>query len=80
MASRGNREPDGIYANHFTVGQSGLEFVIDFSQSYSGKEDGAIHTRIVTAPWYARALWELLGKSIEQHERANGAIRPPGKE
>ena len=62
----------GLYANHFEVGHTAFEFVIDFGQNYSGKPPSACHTRIVTSPVYARALLDTLQRAIAQYEAAFG--------
>jgi len=38
-------------------------------------EDVRFHTRIVTAPGYAKAFFDTLRDSIAQHEEQFGAIR-----
>lgn len=62
------------YANYFKVGYNEFEFVIDFGQFYHGDEDMRMHTRIITCPAYMKVLLEILGKSIEEYERAYGNI------
>lgn len=70
---------EGRYANYFKVGHNAFEFVIDFGQLYPAGEPGdknaQFHTRIITAPVYARALVETLQDSIEQYVQGFGAIR-----
>jgi hypothetical protein len=65
---------EGKYANYFKVGYNAFEFVIDFGQLYPENETGTkkaqIHTRIVTAPVYAKALLETLQTSIAQYEQS----------
>ena len=50
---------EGRYANYFKIGYNAFEFVIDFGQLYPEGEPGdkkaRFHTRIITAPVYARA-------------------------
>lgn len=65
---------EGRYANYFKVGYNEFEFVIDFGQFYHDDEDMRMHTRIITSPAYMKALLEILGKSIEECERAYGNI------
>ena len=66
---------EGRYANYFKVGYNEFEFVIDFGQFYhDDEEDMRMHTRIITSPAYMKALLEILGKSIEEYERAYGNI------
>ena len=65
---------EGRYANYFKVGYNEFEFVIDFGQFYHDDEDMRMHNRIITSPAYMKALLEILGKSIEEYERAYGNI------
>jgi hypothetical protein len=65
----------GRYANYFTVGHNVFEFVLDFGQFYPQGEAPQLHTRIVTAPSYARALLETLRESVEQYEETFGPIQ-----
>ncbi|MGH8555018.1 MAG: DUF3467 domain-containing protein [Gammaproteobacteria bacterium] len=69
---------EGRYANYFKVGYNAFEFVIDFGQLYPAGEPGdksaQFHTRIITAPVYARALVETLQDSLEQYAQSFGAI------
>lgn len=65
---------EGRYANYFNVGHNCLEFLLDFGQFYPESDDAQMHTRIVTAPAYAKAFWGILGDSILQYERSFGAI------
>ena len=74
------RQPAGpsLYVNYFEVGQNPFEFLIDLGQYRPGCSDepGAveIHTRIATAPSYAKLLAALLDRAVREHESANGAI------
>jgi hypothetical protein len=79
MKEKKNRGPAGIrinrrYANYFKVGYNGFEFFFDFGQSVAESRDVMIHTRIVTAPGYAKALMETLRDSIAKHEETYGII------
>lgn len=69
---------EGRYANYFKVGYNAFEFVIDFGQLYPAGEPGdkkaRFHTRIITAPVYARALVETLQDSVEQYAQGFGEI------
>jgi len=69
------REIVGRYANCFEVGHNPCEFLFDFGQSYDGGVAGTVHTRIVTGPVHAKALLNLLHRSIEQYESTFGRIR-----
>ena len=65
------------YANHFEVGYNAFEFLLDFAQDYYGPEGMAVaHTRIVTAPAYAKVFRSLLDRSIVEYEAAFGPIGP----
>ena len=65
---------EGRYANAFKVGYNAFEFLLDFGQFYPESERAQLHTRIITSPVYAKALWETLRESIEQYERSFGTI------
>ena len=66
---------NGRYANYFKVGNNAFEFVFDFGQSEGESEDASIHTRIVTAPGYAKAFMKTLTESIALYEKEFGIIR-----
>ena len=68
------------YANYFKVGHNAVEFLLDFGQFYSESENAWLHTRIITSPIYAKALLELLRKSIDRYEQIFGAVRQEDKE
>jgi hypothetical protein len=64
-----------VYANQFEVGFNAFEFLLDFAQDYYGTEGmTVVHTRIVTAPAYAKVFRGLLDRSIREYEAAFGAI------
>ena len=65
---------EGKYANYFKVGYNAFEFVIDFGQCYPENDQAELYTRIVTSPAYAKALYELLHKSITEYESSHGPI------
>ncbi len=65
---------EGRYANVFKVGHNAFEFLLDFGQFYPETGAPQLHTRIVTAPTYAKALLETLRESIEQYEQTFGII------
>lgn len=71
-ANRG--QPVGQYANSFKVGYNAFEFVIEFGQLHAGGDPEKVHTRIVTAPEYAKTLASLLAKSIARHQKTFGLI------
>jgi hypothetical protein len=64
------------YANYFEVGHNPFEFVLDFGQHHSENGVAHPHTRIVTAPVYAKTLATMLLESIQAYERQRGAIDP----
>jgi hypothetical protein len=70
----------GLYANSFEVGYTAFEFVIDFSQTYTGKSSRS-HTRIVTSPIYARALLTTLGHAVGEYAERFGPVaeEPPAR-
>ena len=65
---------EGRYANVFKVGHNAFEFLLDFGQFYPETGAPQHHTRIITAPTYAKALLQTLRESIEQYERSFGII------
>jgi len=71
--SRTQSPTKGLYANYFEIGHTPFEFVIDFGQSYEGK-DTACHTRIVTSPTYARALLQTLGEAVDEYRKRFGEV------
>jgi hypothetical protein len=66
---------NGRYANCFKVGYNAFEFLFDFGQSEGDSGGASIHTRIVTAPGYAKAFTKTLSESIAQYEKEFGPIR-----
>jgi hypothetical protein len=69
-----NGEPNGQYANYFTVGHNAFEFVFDFGQIHTQGRPAPLHTRIITTPVYAKSLLGLLQESIDQYEQLFGTI------
>lgn len=68
------------YANQFEVGYNAFEFLFDFGQDYAdgtGDAAASTHTRIVTAPAYAKVFLDLLDRSIVDYEAQFGAIALP---
>lgn len=75
-AARAAPEP-ASYANQFEVGFNAFEFLLDFAQNYDSAEGMALaHTRIVTAPAYAKVFLALLERSVGEYEAAFGPIGP----
>lgn len=68
-----NSQPNGRYANDFTVGHNAFEFLFDFSQTFDDRT-ALHHTTIITTPAYAKNLLGLLQKSIDQYEDVFGTI------
>ena len=66
---------EGRYANWFQIGHNAFEFLLDFGQHFPETSEMHPHTRIITSPTYAKALFELLQTSIEQYEESHGPIR-----
>ena len=66
--------PAGRYANYFAVGYNAVEFLFDCGQCYGDSTNARVHTRIITSPMYARALFAALGKSLAEYEQAFGRI------
>jgi hypothetical protein len=66
---------NGRYANCFKVGYNAFEFLFDFGQSEGDSGGLSIHTRIVTAPGYAKAFMKTLTESIALYEKEFGTIR-----
>jgi hypothetical protein len=70
----------GRYANYFKVGHNAYEFIIDFCQyypandCYSETEKAELCERFITSPAYAKALMEVLRKSIKEYEDTFGLI------
>ncbi len=72
-SSQGAHPLNGGYANYFKIGHNLFEFILDFGQSYNEDEPALFHTRIITSPVYAKALFELLGESLGQYEQSFGS-------
>ena len=68
----GRRE--GRYANYFQIGHNAFEFLFDFGQGYPEEQEAHFHTRIITGPVYALALFETLRESLGRYEQTFGAI------
>lgn len=60
------------YANAFNIGHNAFEFVLEFGQQLSEEEDATMHTRIITHPIYAKALYESLGDALSRYGREFG--------
>jgi hypothetical protein len=67
-------QPEGRYANYFKIGHNAFEFLLDFGQFYPETNQAQLHTRIVTTPAYAKALFETLRDSLDQYQQAFGSL------
>jgi hypothetical protein len=81
MRKDGDRPPPAVerpalaqYTNYFEVGQNPYEFLIDLGQF--SPEAGAVHfhTRIATAPAFAKILLATLASAIRAYELEHGEI------
>lgn len=67
-----------LYVNYFEVGQNPFEFLIELGQYRPGTGSDAggvvIHTRLATAPSYAKLLSILLDRAVREHEAKHGPI------
>ncbi len=68
-------ELEGRYANAFQIGHNAFEFVLDFGQAFPESGAGRFHTRIITAPAYAKVLFETLKDALERYEQSYGVIQ-----
>jgi hypothetical protein len=62
------------YSNYFAVGQNAFEFLIDFGQFSAESAAVHFHTRVATAPAFAKLLLETLESAIRAHEAEYGDI------
>jgi hypothetical protein len=70
----GNDPLEGRYANAFQIGHNAFEFLLDFGQAFPESESARFHSRIITAPAYAKVLFETLKDSLERYEQNYGDI------
>lgn len=76
-SAKGLHDPskfESNYSNYFMVGHNAFEFLIDCGRSSPDSESVQVHTRIITSPPCAKALFELFRESIDRYESAFGAI------
>ena len=73
-AAKDLEETVGCYSNYFKVGHNAFEFRLDFGQFYPESQRASFHTRIITAPIYAKALLEILQAAVAGYEQTFGAI------
>ena len=64
----------GRYSNLFKAGFNAFEFLFEYGHEFAGANDALMHTRIITAPAYAKAFCQLLNTAIRDYERKHGAI------
>jgi hypothetical protein len=64
----------GRYANFLKVGYTEYEFLLDFGQSFGHENRPHVHTRIVTTPAHANAIFRTLRDSVEEFEARFGTI------
>jgi hypothetical protein len=69
-----NGQPNGRYANYFTVGHNAFEFLFDFGQLHTKGWPAPVHTRIIMTPVYAKSLLGILQESVDQYEQMFGTI------
>ncbi len=67
-------EPEARYANYFYVGFNAFVVVLEFGQHYEGVKPPRMHSRIISAPVYAKALLGLLTTAIADYEKSYGEI------
>jgi Protein of unknown function (DUF3467) len=67
---------EGRYANCFNSGFNAFEFVFEFGQYFPGAGDAHWHTRVITSPPYAKALFETIRQSLTNYENSYGSIPP----
>ena len=62
----------GNYCNVGVFKHTAREFVFDFIWAVDNQ--GSLVSRVITSPEHAKALYEVLGKNIEQYEKTYGKI------
>ena len=67
-------DAEGRYSNFFKIGYTAFEFLLDFGQVYMESGADNVHTRIVTAAPYAKALAELLIQTLKDFETKYGQM------
>lgn len=72
--TRDANQLEGRYANTFQIGHNAFEFFIECGQMSLSGEQATFHTRIITTPAYAKALFETLKDSLEHYEQNYGVI------
>ncbi len=67
------------YSNHFNVGQTPTEFVLNFVRFLPGDREAQYVARVVLSPVGAKMLFYLLRAALAQYEARFGEIPLPGK-
>lgn len=67
---------EGRYANCFNSGFNAFDFVFEFGQHFPGEGDPHWHTKVITSPAYAKAIFETIRESLTRYESAYGQIPP----
>jgi hypothetical protein len=67
-------EAEAKYANYLQVGQNAFEFLLELGQAY-GNDTPAVHTRVITSPYYAKAFLKVLEEAVATYERSFGPIQ-----
>jgi hypothetical protein len=62
------------YTNYFEVGQNPYEFLIDLGQFSPEAGSVHFHTRIATAPAFAKLLLATLESAVRSYEAEHGEI------
>jgi Protein of unknown function (DUF3467) len=71
-----NRNIKGRYTNYFKIGHNAFEFLFDFGQLYTEKDEKAVfHTRIVMAPASAVTLMEIMKEFLKSYRQHFGQIQ-----
>jgi hypothetical protein len=72
-----SRNLEARYANHVAVGHSPAEFILSFGQQFEPHNEPVMHTKIVTAPAYAKAILKTLNLAVVEFEASYGRIPEP---
>lgn len=67
-------EPVERYSNFFKAGFNAFEFLFEYGHDYTGADEIRLHTRIVTAPVYAKAFAQVLSAALQDYELKHGPI------
>jgi hypothetical protein len=67
---------EGRYANCFNSGFNAFDFVFEFGQHFPGEGDPHWHSKVITSPAYAKAIFETIRESLTRYESIYGPIPP----